>query len=135
MQYVVDDQKVTGPFQVIVPVKTTPKVAQHTVSKISDQAVWNQAPDTSIPIYDVRQIRVRGMSAEVDIVRPVFVKQPDAGRQVATIYLHWDPFSGWVVREMRVWRMSVENALRVTPYKEEPDELKTMPATPEHVIR
>ena len=131
MKLLMEDQKLTDKFQVVFPVKTTPAVAQKTVARISDLAVWQEAPDTSLPIYDIRQVRVRGMDAEVDVVRPVAVKQPDAGRQVATVFVHWSPFDGWRGVEIRVWRMSVDNALRIAPYQNEPDGLKTMPTAPD----
>ena len=38
--------------------------------------------------------------------------------QVVTAYMKWDPVSHWQIEQLRVWRTSVETALRKAPYAE-----------------
>lgn len=70
------------------------------------------------PVIDINQVRIRGWTAQIDIIRPWNADQPEGVRQVVTTDLKWDPVSHWQVEQLRVWRTSVDTALRRSPFVE-----------------
>ena len=64
-----------------------------------------------MPTLDVRQIFIRGWKAQVDVVRPVSPGQPNGLQQLTTVYLKYDPVANWYIDGIRVWRLSVDQAL------------------------
>lgn len=104
--------KPMGQFAVVLPPGTQPSNYDWIVTRVSPAAMWSAEPlPANIPIFEVRQVRVRGWNAQVDVIRPV--SQDDPGRlELITAYLKSYPVGGWAVQNLRVWRGSLENALR-----------------------
>lgn len=76
------------------------------------------------PVVDVRQVRIRGWTAQIDVVRPLDGDQPQGVHQVVTAYLKWDPVSHWQAEQIRAWRTSVDTALIRSPYAETPESVR-----------
>ena len=94
-----------------------------------DALYADQHPDA--PTIEVRQVRIRGRLAEVDIVRPASVGGP---LQLVTVYLNWEPIAGWQSSRLRYWRVPVEEALRKSAGEVEaatPQESADDPSVPE----
>jgi hypothetical protein len=99
--------------QVILPPGTLPLTYDTILPRISPRAVWSsRGEQEGIPVVEVRELRIRGSEAQVDVIRPWDFNAADAGRQVATVYLSWDPVSQWQADRVVGWHISVEDALR-----------------------
>ena len=69
-----------------------------------------------LPVLEVRRLRIRGWVAQVDIVRPFSASDPDGLKQLATADLKWSPIDGWHAEGVRIWRISVDQALKQAPF-------------------
>lgn len=101
-------------FQVILPEGTTPKTYGRLMERVDKLAMWSS--DGSIkemPVIEVSQVRIRGLSAEVDLIRPVRPDDRRAVPHIATIYMDRQPFGDWVARRVKHWQISaVEAAIK-----------------------
>lgn len=61
--------------------------------------------DIQLPLYSLKQARLRNSRAEMDIVHPTV-----EGPRLTTVFLEWDPW-GWHIKRERIWRVSIEDAL------------------------
>ena len=52
------------------------------------------------PTVEVRSIRIRGATGQVDLVRP-----SPSGRRMTTVYLEWEAGFGWFAERLRNWRV------------------------------
>ncbi len=114
---VVQQYPFDGSYAVLLPEDTTAQTYSEVVSRINDGAVWPGNKDRSdLPIIEVKNIRVRGQDARVDIVWPgeADEEHADPQPQAVTVSMHWHPFKGWVSQRVRVWRLPIEEALRLT---------------------
>lgn len=87
-------------------------------------------PTAPLPAIEVRQIRIRGYRAEVDIIRPSDVTEPDSPKVLFTVYEKWVPFDGWIFQRAQPWRIPVEDALeqsRVRTDREGPEDPRSEP--------
>ncbi len=67
-----------------------------------------QAAPADFPLYEVRAIRVRGGTAEVDVI------QPGVGNtyQLVEVFLKWSAFDGWHAVDQRPRRILVQPPVR-----------------------
>ncbi|MBI1335709.1 MAG: hypothetical protein GC164_01955 [Phycisphaera sp.] len=56
----------------------------------------------------VKQIRIRGAEAEVDIERPSEGGTGGGTPTLMTAYLQWEVFTGWHAQRLRIWRIGVD---------------------------
>jgi len=118
------DASLTQAFEVLLPDGATVGTYQFVVPKVSPNAtsIGTKAegaasqPAGTLPQLEVRRLRIRGWIAQVDIVRPFSASQPDGLKQLATVDLKWSPIDHWHVEGVRVWRTSVDQALREAPF-------------------
>jgi len=97
---------------IVLPAGTLPANYDWIVPKVSKGAMWSAEPvDAAIPVLEVRQVRLRGWRAQVDVIRPASVGDMNH-RELVTVYLKSYPVGGWAVQNLRVWRGSLEDALR-----------------------
>lgn len=76
--------------------------------RVGEQAVSPHAEDVEPATQiDVRQVRVRGNMAEVDVLAPGRGGVP----RLVTISLNWVPFSGWSAEGVRTWRAGAQDVL------------------------
>jgi hypothetical protein len=107
------ENPIEQPFHVVLPPGTLPLTYDQTLPKISPHAVWaSQGVPEGEPFMEIRQVRIRGSNAEVDIIRPFTVADPEGYRQVVTVTLKWDPVAKWQAERLRAWRISVDQAMR-----------------------
>jgi hypothetical protein len=64
------------------------------------------------PLVEVRQVMIRGWTAQVDVVRPSDPTNPQSVLQMVTVYLKWQFFDDWYVQRLHPWNMPVDDALR-----------------------
>lgn len=87
-------------------------------SELTAITVISDLPENVVPegdtatgeytLVEVRAVRVRGGTGEVDIVRPGTTRD----RELVTVTMKWRPLNGWTSRGMRVWGFGVDQADR-----------------------
>jgi hypothetical protein len=76
--------------------------------QLGDNAMWASDRRTQgLPIVAISQIRIRGASAEVDVVRPSFPQAGQPSEQTVTVSLKYTPIDSWYAVRLREWRGSV----------------------------
>lgn len=101
-----------GEVYIQLPAASNAETYSHMLPTISPSAVWSpDPPEEGQAVFDVRQVRIRGWKAEVDIIQPEDMANPDGLQQVVTYYLRQAPFGDWSVQRRRVWRVPVDRAL------------------------
>lgn len=67
------------------------------------------APETAgQPTYRVMQVLIRGDNGQIDIVHPI----PGEIERLSSVRVHWDAW-GWFAHDDRLWRIPIEDALRL----------------------
>ncbi len=64
------------------------------------------------PPAEVRQVMVRGWTAQVDVVRPSDPNTPGSVLQLVTVYLKWGFVDGWYVLRQHAWHIPVDAAIQ-----------------------
>ena len=99
-------------FQVVLPPGTRPAQYVAVTSQLGEQATWSfKAPPEEMPTVWVRQVRIRGGSAEVDVVVPDDPSRPTGPFKLMTARLKWSAFGGWRTHRVRSWRTGVRDTL------------------------
>ena len=107
-------------YQIRLPEGTSPVHYNMVTTKLGDNAKWLlKGPQEALPLIDVRQIRVRGWYAQVDLIRPSSFRQADGPRQLATAWLRWYPGIGWRYQRLQMWSIGVHEALEEAPRQAE----------------
>lgn len=70
------------------------------------ETIWNSQNPT--PIYAIKQVWVRGLNAQVDIIVPQIAGEP----RLVSVFCVTD-IEGWYGRTSRIWRLPVEQALQL----------------------
>ncbi len=108
LQAAVADRPIEGPFQVILPEGTLPKSYAAMLPQLGENAMWSSDSESgAVPIVAVTQVRIRGLSSEVDVVRPQFPGNAEPSEQTVTVSLKLEPIGGWYVTRMKEWRGDV----------------------------
>ncbi|MBL4700349.1 MAG: hypothetical protein JKX85_03745 [Phycisphaeraceae bacterium] len=106
---------VEGNYQVILPEGTDPATYALLLPQLGDQAMWSSDGMRQVQtVYEVKALRIRGADGEVDIVRPASGLAADGTQQLVTVDLKYYIPGGWGHTRLRVWKASVEDALRQT---------------------
>lgn len=104
---VLADRAILGDVAVRFPEGTTELTAITIVAELSENVFpEGQTPTGEYTLVEVRAVRVRGGTGEVDIVRPGTTRD----RELVTVTMKWRALEGWVAGRMRVWGFSVEQA-------------------------
>jgi hypothetical protein len=97
-----------------------------------------EATEASLPVFRIKQIQVRGLTAQVDLIPPPV----EGSAQLMTVYLKGD-VHGWYATRSHLWRMPVIDALRMSrpmpapgtapiPHRNyEPEKVDESPVAPE----
>ena len=95
-----------------LPAASNAETYNRMLPAVSPSAVWSpDPPEEGQAVFDVRQVRIRGWKAEVDIIQPEDMADPGGLQQVVTYYLRQAPFGDWSVQRRRIWRVPVDEAL------------------------
>ncbi len=81
---------------------------------VVDASELDPAGPVTVVVLDARQVRIRAGFAEVDILRPGILSQPDSTVQMTTVYLDYDTITGWHATRSHTWRMKADDALLYT---------------------
>lgn len=101
LEAVLDQQAIDGPVAVSLPEGASPLTHADVAQRLGEQAISTfEEGAEPLPIVAVQEVRIRGVTAEVDVVCP----SPSGRDQLMTAYLRWEPLSGWRVRRVRTWR-------------------------------
>src|SRR5262245_3152548 len=67
----ITERRGSGPIQIILPRGTDPLTYDQVLPKIGPDAVhYKDGPREGVPVVEIREIRIRGMDAYADVVRP-----------------------------------------------------------------
>ena len=106
------EDQIGRPFQISLPERTSSAQYSKVTMRLGEHAfAADENPQSSLPQLSVRQVRVRGWYAQVDVIRPTSFRQPDGPQQLATVWLRWYPFAGWQYQRMHLWSIGVIEAL------------------------
>lgn len=112
LRAVVADRSLNGGYNIQLPEGTDDESYGIVIAKLDEHA--GRAGDGALPTLTVAQVRVRGMKAEVDVVRPSDAAQQASPEQLVTVYLNWHFFDGWMAERVRPWLIPIEKALMQT---------------------
>jgi len=83
---------------VILPVNTDAQVYADMLPQLGQNAMWSSDGQTKgLPIVAVTQVRIRGLNAQIDIVRPQYPNQQQPSEQTVTVSLKFSPIDSWYV--------------------------------------
>lgn len=127
-----------GPYEFVLPKGTTVEVYSEVANLLGPDAIIpaedGAGPASDFPMYEARGIRIRGGSAEVDVIRPGTLSD----YQLVEVRLEWSPFGGWNVTDKRPRRITVQppkrpslDLLPDTAGLSAPPETEPEPTTPE----
>ncbi len=138
------DQPIDHPFLVVLPKGAAEATYNLVLAQVGPNATWvgpDAAGPTTAPapgggvmlitptaaplpsdraVIEVAQIRIRGWSGQIDVVRPTDLSQIHGSRELVTVYMKWDPVSHWQSVLVRPWRTIVETALKMSADAGEP---------------
>jgi len=118
----ISERPINEPFEVILPEGSLPSTYDWVLPHVGPHAVWSKnGAHEGQPVVEVREIRIRGSSAQVDVIRPWDPGDPSGYQQLVTVELSWDPITHWQTDRVAGWRTSVDKALRTKPYEPPPD--------------
>ncbi|MEM1108800.1 MAG: hypothetical protein AAGH99_08935 [Planctomycetota bacterium] len=126
VQKSLEAEPINGPYTIVLPERTEPATYALVANALgSDALIPTNVPvveldekgrpiktdeepspvDSPIslgdfPEVEVRSIYIRGVDADVDIVRPSL-----SGRSLSTVDLVWEPGFGWSATDIRAWRV------------------------------
>ena len=110
LEYVLTERPPNQPFQVMLPIGTSDEAYAGILAQLGDNAMWASDGQTrGLPIVAIAQIRIRGSSAEVDVVRPSFPQAGQSSEQTVTVSLNYNPIDSWYAVRLREWRGSVRS--------------------------
>ncbi len=110
LEYVLAERPLSQPFQVMLPAGTSDEVYAEILPQLGDNAMWASDGQTrGVPIVAIAQIRIRGTSAEVDVVRPSFPQAGQPSEQTVTVSLNYNPIDSWYAVRLREWRGTVRS--------------------------
>ena len=101
IQATLREQPIDRAYAIILPNNTNALTYATVLSALGDLA--SRDTDHSLPIIEIRQIRIRGNKAEVDLLRPTNVNDLASPRQLVTVYLHWALMANWYPRNLHTW--------------------------------
>ncbi len=104
LQSVLADQPIREPFQVVLPHGTLAESYAAMLPRLSTDARWaGDRGAVYLPMLAITQLRIRGLDAEVDMVRPQNLTEKTQRAQLVTASLKFEPIGGWYVTRLRLW--------------------------------
>lgn len=108
LRAVMEEQPLSGEYTVVLPPGTLPETYNGILPHVGRGATWSSGGNAPIPpVVEVKQVRVRGEKAEVDVVRPSSGGAGEGPPMLVTAKLTYDLIGGWNVRTLRLWRAGV----------------------------
>lgn len=106
------EKQVAAPIAVKLPEGATLLTHADVARRIGPDAIspYEEGVEAS-SVVEVREIRIRGNNAEVDVLAP----GPQGLDQLTSVRLSWAPFAGgWQADNMRTWRAGAQNVMSPT---------------------
>jgi len=125
-----DQRPIRGTFQVILPSTADAMTYATLLPRLGDDAMWSSdGRRGDVPVLEVKQVRVRGTSAAVDIIRPTAAAlattpaphypgltspTPPRMEELVTVQLRRYLGAGWGATRVYAWNADVDEALRIS---------------------
>lgn len=106
LSYTVAKYKPDGEYMIYLPGRTIDKTYAKVMEELPRAVTQPSEAGVVLPTYQVAQIYVSGLDAQVDVIIPM----PNSQGQLISVYLKRD-FLSWYVNRDYVWRISLEDAL------------------------
>jgi len=118
LTHVINDNPPGEPYAVSLPPQTSsmtynrvlgmlPKGSSRGAAADSGKSPDVETGSKSMPVYRIVQVKIKGLDAEVEVVRPTA-----AGPRLASVYLRRD-IDDWYVRWSRTWQLPLAEALEM----------------------
>lgn len=112
---VAENRGFTGPVRITLPEHSTDQTYAAIAAAMDTEAVpAGELAEDQAPTMEVRQIRLRGSRAELDIVQ----SSPGDVAQLVEVHLRHQGLRGWELERVHPWRLGSDLPRRPTP---EPD--------------
>ena len=118
---VIEDRPSKVPYRFSLPPGSNTQSYRQAQEELGDLAIHGlKLPDANAagntgtavnPPAEVRQVMVRGWTAQIDVVCPSDPNVPGSTLQLVTVYLKWQFVDGWRVQRMHAWHIPVDAAL------------------------
>ncbi len=100
---------ITGRYIIVLPQGASVLTYQIIIANLDE---WATAElDQPAPIIELRQIRIRGNKASVDLIRPANALDMASPGQLVTVDLKWEPLSGWGATHLHAWRAPLNRTM------------------------
>lgn len=94
------ERNYAGDVAIRFPQGTTELTAITVIADLPDNVILEADSATGeYTLIEIREVRVRGGTAQVDIVRP----GTTVARELVTVTLKWKAIGGWIYRSSKVW--------------------------------
>lgn len=120
LRAVIEDRPSKMKYVFMLPPGSNTQSYRHVSEELGDLATHgmslpdgNKASSDAIkpPPAEVRQVMIRGWTAQIDIVRPSDPNVTGSTLQLVTVYFKWQFFDGWYVQRLHAWHIPVDAAL------------------------
>jgi len=94
------ERNYAGDVAIRFPQGTTELTAITVIAELPDNVILEADSATGeYTLIEIREVRVRGGTAQIDIVRP----GTTLARELVTVTLKWKAIGGWIYRSSKVW--------------------------------
>ena len=108
LKRVIRDYPPTSVYGVSLPQGVSEKSRALMIAKLPHGVTETWNPQNPVPIYSVRQVWVRGLNAQTDIVVPQIAGE----ERLVSVFCVTD-IEGWYGRTTRIWRLPIHQALQL----------------------
>lgn len=110
LKHVIVEGVAASPYAIELPRHTRASTYQKVLAALPVGGMpLPEVTDAHVPVFRVKQIQVRALSAQVDLIPPPV----EGSAQLMTVYLKGD-MHGWYATRSHLWRMPVIDALRMS---------------------
>ncbi|MBI1372279.1 MAG: hypothetical protein GC159_05900 [Phycisphaera sp.] len=116
LSHVIQENPPVGQYAVSLPPQTSSLTYNRVLAKLpkgsrrgatADSGVAPETGSQSMPVFRIAQVKIKGLDAEVEVVRPT-----TDGPRLTSVYLRRD-IDDWYVRWSRTWQLPLAEALKM----------------------
>ncbi|MBI1369438.1 MAG: hypothetical protein GC162_12390 [Planctomycetes bacterium] len=124
LAYLLTRQPPTGQYAVALPPGSLTSTYNQVLAAVPAGGDRVTDADATIPVYRVAQVQVRGLSGQVDIIRPVGDGQRE---ELYSVFLETD-IDGWYAAGGKLWHVPVDQALALARFEQPKPDKESEPA-------
>ena len=121
LQAVAAEDPGTGPYLVALPEGTLTETYQAVLVEIDDSNMRaHEGVDVGLGTFEIKQVRVRGWNAAVDVLYRPGLDELDPSERLTTAYLKWSLIDGWTTASVRRWHAATVSTMEMTQAGSDP---------------